>query len=114
VTELKRRFEEEQFSYRHPLIIKKPLFLEEKKGLSAAEAGTIMHFAMQHLDLCQGQIENQITGMVEKDLLTAQQARSIDPGKIRGFTDSLLGRRMLASEQIHREVPFNLEIPAGK
>jgi ATP-dependent helicase/nuclease subunit A len=94
--------------------MKKPLFLQERTGLSAAEAGTSMHFVMQHLDLKQDDIENQIQVMVGKDLLTEQQAAGIDPEKIRSFIVSRLGRRMLASAKIHREVPFNLEIPCSE
>ncbi len=74
VTEIKRRFEAESDPVRLPKI-KKPLFLQEKKGLSAAEIGTVMHFVMQHLDLRQSDIERQIKEMVERDLLTGQQAR---------------------------------------
>lgn len=110
VTEIKRRFQEESEAA-HLTKIKKPLFLQEKKGLSAAETGTVMHFVMQHLDLRQSDIEGQIKGMVEKDMLTGQQAESVVPDKIRSFLDSLLGRRMLSAERIFREVPFNLEIP---
>jgi len=109
VTEIKRRFEAESDPVRLPKI-KKPLFLQEKKGLSAAEIGTVMHFVMQHLDLRQSDIERQIKEMVERDLLTGQQAESVAPDKIRSFLDSLLGRRLLSAERVYREVPFNLEI----
>ncbi|NLI93167.1 MAG: helicase-exonuclease AddAB subunit AddA [Peptococcaceae bacterium] len=111
VTELKRHYEEEQQTPEHLFKMKKPLFLAGKKGLTAAEAGTVMHFVMQHLDFGNGDIEKQISLFIAQDLLTKQQAESVDPDKIRRFTDSLLGRRMLSSEIIEREVPFNMEIP---
>ncbi len=117
VTELKRRFnaqaaeETGTFPEYLPVLVKKPMFLEEKKGLSTAEAGTALHFVMQHLDYAQGNIEEQIDRMVVNDLLTIQQAESIDAGKIRSFLESDLGGRMLSSGSINREVPFNLEIP---
>ncbi|RNC29813.1 MAG: ATP-dependent helicase/nuclease subunit A [Candidatus Dichloromethanomonas elyunquensis] len=111
VTELKKRFEEEQPFGEYSFNMKKPLFLSEKKGLSPAEAGTAMHFVMQHLDFQNGDIEKQIESFIAQDLLTTQQAESVNLNKIRGFTDSLLGRRMVASGRIEREVPFNLEIP---
>ena len=57
VTELKRRFdplvgEEEPLmaDFRKP-VGGRPLFLQEKRGLSAAEAGTALHLVLQNLDL---------------------------------------------------------------
>ncbi len=108
-------------------LVKKPLFLEERKGLSGAEKGTILHFVLQHLDLeaLQGPVEHsmealfheisrQTEGMMVKDLLTRQQVESVDKARICGFFTSELGRRMLASQAIHREVPFNMEIPSSE
>ena len=116
VTELKRRFDaglaDEAGAFPDPLpaLVKKPLFLEGKKGLSPAEAGTILHFVMQHLNYKQD-IQPQIAEMVVRDLITDQQAQSVDPDKIRRFLESPLGLRLLASDRVHREVPFNIEIP---
>ncbi|MHB8125338.1 MAG: helicase-exonuclease AddAB subunit AddA [Desulfitobacteriaceae bacterium] len=122
VTELKRRFEAELLEAELfeengaladslPVLVKKPKFLEEKKGLSAAEAGTILHFVMQHLDYQRGELEAQLAEMVVKALLTEQQAQSVAVAKIQRFLESPLGRRMLASEKVNREIPFNMEIP---
>ncbi|NLM20260.1 MAG: helicase-exonuclease AddAB subunit AddA, partial [Peptococcaceae bacterium] len=93
------------------LSMKRPLFLEGKKGFSAAEKGTLMHFAMQHLDLAGNNYEEQLADMVAKALLTKEQAENINVNMIREFLQSDLGRRMLASSQVRREVPFNLELP---
>jgi len=117
VTEIKRRFNtavsEDTRSIPEYLtaLNKKPVFLMEKKGLSAAEKGIALHFAMQHLDYYDSDIESQIESMVKKDLLTPQQAQNIDADKIRSFLSSPVGARMLASVKIYREVPFNIEIP---
>lgn len=120
VTELKRRFNAEEtensdaFFGSLPTIIRKPMFLEETKGLSAAEVGIAFHFVMQHLDYKRDDYEIQIDEMVNKNLLTRQQAQSIDTGKIHLFFKSDLGRRMLQSGSLNREVPFNLEIPCNE
>jgi len=117
VTELKRRFNIElseeagPFPEYLPVLVKKPKFLEGKKGLSAAEAGTVLHFVMQHLDFDREDVEAQLEEMVEKDLLTGQQAQSVSAEKIHRFFQSPLGKRMRASSGINREVPFNIEIP---
>lgn len=117
VTELKRWFEEDLTEGTSPFpeypvtLTKKPMFLQGKKGLSRAESGTIMHFAMQHLDYRRGDIEGQLEEMLAKDLLTKEQVDSVDPEDIRSFLASPLGRRILASEAVYREVPFFIEIP---
>ncbi len=115
VTELKRFFNinnEGEDSYINKSTgIKKPLFLQEKKGLSSSEKGTIMHFVMQHLDFYNANIENQITSMVEKELITEKQAKSINIKKIKGFISSPICQRMLLSGKFYREVPFNIELP---
>jgi len=116
VTELKRSYNtmvsEEAMAFPEylPVLVKKPMFLEEKKGLSYAEKGTILHFVMQHLDFTSEDIEAQIEDMVTRDLLTEQQAKSVDVSKIRRFLNSPLGKRMMTSNSINREVPFNIEI----
>lgn len=120
VTELKRRFDS-VFSEDAgalpaslPILVAKPKFLEERKGLSAAEAGTILHFVMQHLDFHRSCIEAQIDEMVTKELLTVQQAQSVDKGSIYRFLATHLGGRMLSAGGINREVPFNIEIPCSE
>lgn len=116
VTELKRYFnlnndeDNSQAEYK-TTTIKKPAFLEKKKGLSPAEKGTAMHFAMQHMDFRNQDIAGQIELMVKKELLTEVQAKSIDIRKIYSFINSVVGKRMLNSCKIHREVPFNIELP---
>jgi len=131
VTELKRRFdlhysEENNVLAGLPMLVKKPMFLEEKKGLSSAEKGTVLHFIMQHLNLrkirdsysdfaaLKSVVEAQIDTMVGKDLLTRQQAESVDIDKIIMFFVSDLGKRMLNSKAVNREIPFNMEIPCSE
>jgi len=126
VTELKHRFEdqlrqetieavqiEKSTSIAGPLpqLVRKPLFLQEQKSLSGAEAGTALHFVMQHLDFDKGDLEGQLEAMVEKDLLTRQQADSVDITKISRFLESPLGNRLMAAERVNREVPFQMELP---
>lgn len=120
VTELKRQFafetseEYPAFSVYTPSLIEKPAFLEESKGLNAAEIGTVLHFVMQRLDLnsvsTMEQIKSQVEEMVEKELLTKQQASTVDIHKINNFFTSQLGKRMLKAEKVYREVPFNMQV----
>jgi ATP-dependent helicase/nuclease subunit A len=120
VTELKRRFNtgiSEEYSAQGisvPQLIRKPQFLDEAKGFTAAERGTILHFVMQHLDLnkviSKNQISEQLKGMVGNDLLTDEEARTVDLGVIKRFFDSDVGKRMTNSLNVLREVPFNIRL----
>lgn len=120
VTELKRRFAvetSEEFTPLQvvsPILIKKPAFMEESKGFSGAEIGTILHFVMQHLDFKRIKTAEDITfqvgEMVFNELLSGQQAKTVAITKIFDYFHSPLGTRMLESEKVYREVPFNIEI----
>jgi len=120
VTELKRKFayerleEFQSFKIIAPPLIKKPAFLEKKGKFDAVQIGTIMHFVMQHVDLKRvdniEQIIEQVNEMVQKELLSEQQANIVDSKKIFEFFRSDIGKRMLKSPNIRREVPFNAEI----
>jgi len=118
VTELKRRLEKEFSEETDMRVItkmtKSPAFLEAKKGLTSAEKGTIVHFVMQHLDFEREDIIVQVEKMVDRDLLTRQQIQSIDLSRIDVFLKSPLGKRMTASGNIQREVPYNLAIPCSE
>jgi len=120
VSELKRRssveFPEEYSPavvYMPPLV-KKPAFLEETRGLNAAERGTILHFVMQHLDLKRvsttKEIKLQVDDMVNSELFTEQEAKAVDVKRVDKFFRSSLGSRMLKAERVNREVPFNIEL----
>ncbi len=117
VTEIKRYFnlnnegEGETPAALKAIGIRKPAFLQERKGLSAAEKGTVMHFVMQHLDYTDNNIDIQLEGMVNKELITRQQAQSVDINKILRFINSDICQRINSSEKVYREVPFNLELP---
>jgi ATP-dependent helicase/nuclease subunit A len=124
VTELKRRFneatDEEGNSTEHynPPLVKRPSFMETDRGFSAAEAGTIMHFIMQHLELCAiskvmnvgDELRAQIESFVKNELLTRQEADVARVDKIKAFFDSPIGARMLKSHAVYREIPFNMEL----
>ena len=96
---------------------KRPLFLREERGLSASEKGTAMHLVLQHLDL-KGEltpqtISSQLAAMVERELLTCEQADAVPVEQIAAFFDGPLGRRILAGREVFRELPFTLALPAA-
>lgn len=98
--------------------IEKPVFLQQERPLSAAEKGTIMHLIMKCLNFervgTQEEIAEQIQEMVRRELLTEAESQAIDSSLITRFFSSSLGKRVLKSNRIFRETPFNLVCPADK
>jgi ATP-dependent helicase/nuclease subunit A len=100
--------------------VTKPAFLQEEKGLSAAERGTALHAVMQRLDLdivsTREEIENQIAYMVAKEFITAEQAEAVRSSKVLRFFNSWIGKRMLDAHRttrgVRREIPFYIDIPS--
>ncbi len=100
-----------------PSLIKRPKFLEGKKSISGSEKGTIIHFVMQHLNFNMVtnsyDIKRQLREMVFNELLKQEEIDIINVEKILSFFYSDLGKRILKSEKIYREVPFNLVCKAS-
>ncbi|MEW8955015.1 helicase-exonuclease AddAB subunit AddA [Clostridium sp.] len=101
--------------------ILKPLFLQENKGLSAAERGTAFHGVMQHLNLSKvktiEEIRTQLTLMIARELLTEEEVKAVNPYKILSFFNSNIGKKVLNiyaenKDLVHRETPFYIEIPS--
>lgn len=119
VTELKRMFgtsldDEYTQNIFVPALIKKPLFLEGKGNITAAERGTIMHLVMQHVDTKKAPGTNDIVSLmndlVSMEFMTVDQESTVDIQKITGFFESPLGIRMIKSKNLKREIPFYMEI----
>ncbi len=94
----------------------RPLFVQNKSELTAAERGQALHLVMQLLDLggklqVDGIIE-QIAILVEQEKLSRAQASVVQPEAVARFWSSLLGQRILQSSRVYRELPFTLAIPA--
>ncbi|MBF8983398.1 helicase-exonuclease AddAB subunit AddA [Lutibacter sp. B2] len=114
VTEIKRVSikELDSVGMHIPALIQKPKFIEEKRKITGAQRGTIIHFVMQHLDLnhisTEDKIKEQIKKMVEVELLKSEEAEVVDVSKIANFFKSNIGKRIINTEKVFREVPFNL------
>ncbi|KAF1084246.1 ATP-dependent helicase/nuclease subunit A [Sporotomaculum syntrophicum] len=93
----------------------RPLFMQKKSKLTAAERGQALHLVMQLLDL-KGNLETdgiseQIDLMVEQEKLSRDQAAVVQPETVARFWSSSLGQRILQSSQVYRELPFTLALP---
>ena len=96
----------------------KPKFMQEERGFTAAEKGTLMHYVMLRLDYNRvstiDQIKEQIRELVLSKSLTEKEAEIIRYTKIYKFFKSNLGKRILEANNegrdVHRELPFFTEI----
>lgn len=97
----------------------RPRFMQEaRQGLSAAERGTIMHTAMQHLDL-QGDrsfagIQQQLERMELRGILQPGQKDVVYIKGIQGFVQSEIGERLRKAVNVWRELPFSRMLPAKR
>jgi ATP-dependent helicase/nuclease subunit A len=106
--------------------MKRPKFLQEAQELTAAERGTALHTAMQHLPFEEWANQwrtlaemEQINNVIEflsmlnqREILGHEQKISIKPVQIAQFLSSQLGERLFNAEQILREIPFTLTFPS--
>ena len=51
--------------------------------------------------------------MIFRELLTENQWKTVDKDKIAGFFESEIGKRMLLSQNVKREVPFVVRLKAS-
>ncbi|AOR22237.1 helicase-exonuclease AddAB subunit AddA [Clostridium taeniosporum] len=132
VSDLKRRNMEEDidtleiFDFKEDTDEKKdvitPKFLQEEKGLSAAERGTAIHFVMKKIDLNRVntliEIKKQLNELYDEEFILQEEYSSINPYRILNFFKSDLGKKMLQiyneGGKIYREVPFYTEISSLK
>lgn len=87
----------------------RPEFMRAR-ALSPAEIGTAMHAIMQHVDVTKEQtaadVEHLIQSLIERQLLTAEEAKVVNVQAIATFFESVIGQRLLRAEKVYRELPF--------
>ena len=96
-------------------ITMRPKFMQKKK-VTPAEKGTSMHMVMQHISLKEKpdkqSIEELLSQLQAKEILTAEEAEVVETEQIVRFFDTRLGERLLQAEWVKREVPFSFSLPA--
>ncbi|HEY4552361.1 MAG TPA: helicase-exonuclease AddAB subunit AddA [Bacillaceae bacterium] len=97
------------------LLYKRPSFMQDK-SLSPAERGTAMHTVMQHIPIDEMptriSVELLLEELVQKEILTEEQAESVQGEHVVQFFESPIGQKMLKADRVRREVPFTMGIPA--
>ncbi|WP_164669542.1 helicase-exonuclease AddAB subunit AddA [Virgibacillus doumboii] len=123
VTEIKRQREmKDEYSGDqlvqtfHAPIVKRPVFMQKQQSITAAERGTAMHTVMQHIPLSKpmdnGEIEEFVESLVEREILTKQEAEVIDIDAVEQFFTTPIARLVMDASVVYREVPFSLSLSA--
>lgn len=103
------------------LSLRRPKFMESTK-LTPAERGTVYHTIMQHLPLQRledaaeptAEIEETVRYLVEKEIITGEQASAVEATEISSLFACDLGKRVLSAEDVWREMPFSYALPAAE
>ena len=127
VSELKRRFAAQEAEAEGVTLLleqpetspwKRPRFLQETTRLTGAEYGSLMHSVLQYIDitgeLTPAGIREQVAGMVERELLTKEEAVHVDTDAVTSFYASSIGQRLRHAARIWRELPFSRLLPAKR
>ena len=84
--------------------------------LSSAEKGAAMHTLMEHIDIkttfTKDDIKTLIDSLVARNLMSEKEACSINIEKVFRFVSSPLATRMRSASELHKEIPFVLELDA--
>ena len=123
VSELKRRFAAQEaedegtplFLAKEPELWRRPRFIQESGERTGAEYGSLMHSALQHMDLAgdltQAGIRRQLDAMVAKEIFTSDEAATLSVKRLAAFYASPIGTRVRRAAKVWRELPFSRLIP---
>ena len=84
--------------------------------LTAAEAGTLFHFFMQHATVkspyTRADFDRDKERMLERRLITQRQADALSQSRVQGFFNCEEGKRLAASPYIEREKNISFLMPS--
>lgn len=89
-----------------------PEFLKNEKELTPSQKGTLMHLALQKLDIEQEYDVEKVKEYINKLAISQNEKEAIDAKKIYEFTKSNIWQEMKNAKDVQRERPFYINIPA--
>ena len=92
--------------------LSQPRFRRSGGDLTAAEAGTAVHLALQYLDFHDLDVAGQIARLTERHLLTPAQAAAIPAWELERFLRSPIAEELRTAETLLREYRFTVLLPA--
>ena len=89
---------------------RQPAFLSQP--ISGKAYGNVMHAVMQYIsyERCttEAGIDSELTRLVEKGFLTQEQRETVDPGKLKRFFSSDIGKKLCGGVSCLREFKFSI------
>ncbi len=102
-----------------PALAERPQFMQEA-GMTGAERGSAYHHALQLLELAPlrdlqetemaNAIRAQLDALRQENRLTEAEREVVQPRRLARFFAGETGRRLLGSETVRREWPFNVRM----
>lgn len=96
-------------------LLRRPKF-KEKQKMTPVERGILYHSVMQQLpvsgEMTLEKIDQTIERMIEQQMMTREQSDQLKKPQILTFFHSDVGKRMLKSPNIYRELPFSYVLQA--
>ncbi len=121
VTQIRENYkaDRQQLAIQVPEVVSQPQFVDPVPRLNAQQRGTAMHKVMQHLSLTNmdgalDSLSSLLEILVDREILTALEAESVDLEAVQVFVNSPLGQRIKSASRVYREAPFNLICPANE
>ena len=111
---------EQEDSATDEIIFPTPKFLinEEEEKVTASKRGTIVHLCMKNLDFSKTyelqDIKDLIKSLVDKEIITEKEAKSVNPYQILKFTKSDIWQELSTAKEFHKEEPFYINVPANE
>ncbi|MCL2406241.1 MAG: UvrD-helicase domain-containing protein, partial [Defluviitaleaceae bacterium] len=101
-----------------PPTFEPPAFMRDKEGITPMRMGSALHAIVEHMDFNKhtdtASIEQLITQLAEKNLLTQEESIAIDKNKILTLAGSQIASRIRTAKEVHREALFVMAIPAAE
>ncbi|MDR2183203.1 MAG: helicase-exonuclease AddAB subunit AddA [Clostridiales bacterium] len=94
----------------------KPVFLADEDKIDSAGRGIIIHTVLEHIDMAKHGAQDVLAivrALVEKKILTQEEARIVPVDSIVRFLQSDIAARMRAADVLRREMPFATAIAPG-
>lgn len=99
------------------LHLRRPRFMEQSR-LTPTERGTAYHTLMQHISFAgeatEERLRSLLNQLVERQIMTSEQAFGINLEYILQFLHSPLGTALSQADWIRREMPFSFGLPASR
>jgi ATP-dependent helicase/nuclease subunit A len=124
ISEIKRLYDitpDSSFREDFAPVFMPPAFIKAESGITPMQMGSALHTVTEHIDYClhttTEAIDELIVSLIEKNLLTPEEATAIGRDKIKKLANSPLAKRLrnaAASSKLFRETPFVLALPAAQ